>query len=48
MTSLRMPPTFMPGMPRVQPAITPFKLKEIGSPRRRLESKILPSVSQPV
>ena len=58
MISLRRPPTFMPGMPSVQPGMTlvqspePWalasRITQSGVPRGRLESNSVPFASQPV
>src|SRR5579859_254520 len=50
MISLRRPPTFMPGMPSSQPLMTwPWPMVTAkGEPRSRLESNLVPLVSQPV
>src|SRR5258706_1751847 len=51
MTSLRLPPTFIPGTPSSQPPITcpfPITTLKLVRPGWRLESNWWPSVSQPV
>ena len=42
MPSRRVPPTFMPGIPWVQPGITSLSANVAGSPRLYDESKIAP------